>query len=446
MRGVLWAREVRFLTIACAGMVLYALGGYAILFRVLFVLLPGIDLFRRPADATFLVGALAAILSGYVTHRVWTGTFLRQGPPWRFAEIAVGIGLFATALALALAKGTVPIAAWPIAKAALCLAASLAVLSILTPLRIRMPWLAAGLLAALLVADLAWNNGPNESTALPPAEYEVLQPDSRNETLALLTERLGPESLDRVELAGLGFHWPNASLVHRLHNTLGYNPVRLALYSKATGAEDHVALPEQRTFAPLFPSYHSRLAELLGLRFIVTGVPVEKIDPQLRPGDLVFVARTADGFVYENPRAMPRAFFAAKAVAADPAALLQNGQWPPVDRRTVVLPNVDRVRQPEPQEPAAGTVAIERYRNTEILIGSTARTPGYVVLNDPYQDWWTAEIDGTETPILRANGIFRAVHVPPGRHQIRFVFRPFSGAWRDAKRRWPVLDLVATIR
>ncbi len=90
---------------------------------------------------------------------------------------------------------------------------------------------------------------------------------------------------DRIELAGLGFHWPNASLTHGLENTLGYNPVRLGLYSAATGAEDTVSLPDQRKFSPLFPSYRSTLANLLGLRFIATGAPIETMDRTLKPGD-----------------------------------------------------------------------------------------------------------------------------------------------------------------
>jgi hypothetical protein len=440
LKGVLWAREIRFFTIACAAMLLYALGGYAFLFRAVFTLFPGVDLFRRPADATFLAGALAAILSGYLMHRVWTGTFLRQGPPWSFGEIAVAISSFAAAIALAITKNTVPIAAWPIAKAALCLAASLAVLSMLPALRVRRPRLAVGLVLALLVTDLAWNNGPNESTALPPADYDVLRPDSRNATLALLREKLGAGSLDRVELTGLGFHWPNASLVHRLHNVLGYNPLRLALYSKATGAEDHVALPDQRKFAPLFPSYRSELADLLGLRFIVTGVPVETIDPNLRPGDLTLVARTSDGYVYENPRAASRVLFVSHAEAADPADLLESGRWPPVDLRdTVLLSKAAVAGTTGVAGSGTGTASVERYRNTEVLIDSMADTAGYVVLNDPYHPWWNAEVDGQETPVLQANGIFRAVRVPAGRHEVRFVFRPFSGAWRDARRRWPIL-------
>ena len=64
---------------------------------------------------------------------------------------------------------------------------------------------------------------------------------------------------DRIELVGIDFHWPNASMSHALDNTLGYNPVRLRWYSDATGAGDHVALPSQRAFSPLFPSYRSTL-------------------------------------------------------------------------------------------------------------------------------------------------------------------------------------------
>jgi hypothetical protein len=54
-----------------------------------------------------------------------------------------------------------------------------------------------------------------------------------------------------------------------------------------------------------------------------------------------------------------------------------------------------------------------------------------VVLNDPWQPWWFASIDGQPAEILRANVLFRAVAVPPGRHIVRFEFRPLAGAWKE---------------
>jgi hypothetical protein len=54
------------------------------------------------------------------------------------------------------------------------------------------------------------------------------------------------------------------------------------------------------------------------------------------------------------------------------------------------------------------------------------------VLNDIWHPWWFASILGadTEAPLrlLRANVLFRAVAVQPGRHQVRFEFRPLDGA------------------
>ncbi len=287
----------------------------------------------------------------------------------------------------------------------------------------------------------------------------MLRADSGNETIALLKRETagtaGPDRRDRIELAGIGFHWPNASLVHRLDNTLGYNPLRLGIYSKATGAGDHVALPDQRTFSPLMPGYRSLLSDMLGLRFIATGVPVEQIDKALKPGDLTLIARTPDAYVYENPRALPRVLLVTKAETADFDAILATGQWPSGfdPRRTVLL---DRALPPLPRDPLAtgrpagtaapadanppgegpaGSVRIADYGTTEVTLRVEAPQGGYVVLNDVWHPWWQVEIDGAPAEILRANVLFRTVAVPPGRSAVKFVFRPFRGLFQDVGKR-----------
>ncbi|MFM9768037.1 hypothetical protein, partial [Streptomyces scabiei] len=138
------------------------------------------------------------------------------------------------------------------------------------------------ILIAFTVADLAVSNGPGSATALPPSEYDMLSPTTKNETIDILkrktAESRSATRRDRVELAGLGFAWPNASETHGLENTLGYNPLRLELYSLATGAGDTVGSPGDRQFTPLFPSYKSPLANLLGLRYIATSIPLSALD------------------------------------------------------------------------------------------------------------------------------------------------------------------------
>lgn len=49
---------------------------------------------------------------------------------------------------------------------------------------------------------------------------------------------------------------------------------------------------------------------------------------------------------------------------------------------------------------------------------------GYVLLLDSYDPNWQAEVDGEPAPVLRANLLFRAVHVASGAHTVRFIYRP----------------------
>ena len=57
---------------------------------------------------------------------------------------------------------------------------------------------------------------------------------------------------------------------------------------------------------------------------------------------------------------------------------------------------------------------------------------GILVLNDVWHPWWGVVIDGAEAELIRANVVVRGVRVPPGRHTVRFMFRPITGAFRAA--------------
>jgi hypothetical protein len=436
LRGVLWGSEIRFFTVAAVAALLYALGWYTPVFHVLYEVLPGVSLYRRPADATFLVGALAAILAGYGAHRLFKAPDL--GVPDSPVPVVLGLlaVTFPIAIGLGLWLGHLKSVVLPLAVAAAFLAGGAAVLAIARRRFPVQPVLATGIMVVFMVGDLALNNGPNGSTGLPPATYEVLQPSSTNETIAALKSRIVRDGTrrDRIELAGLGFHWPNASLTHRLENTLGYNPIRLGIYSAATGAEDTVSVPEQRRFSALFPSYRSTLANLLGLRFIATGVPIETMDRSLLGGALPLVARTADAYIYENPAAMDRVLFATQAVRADFGRMLEDGGWPDVDlRSTVLLEDAPATAVPR----KSGRATISAYGNTGVTVEADSPDGGWIVLNDIWHPWWFATVDGQAAEVLRANALFRAVAVPPGRHAVRFTFRPLAGAWRQLTGRAP---------
>jgi hypothetical protein len=428
-RGALRERAGLIFTMIMLFMGLYSVGRYTPFFSLAFHL-PGVAFYRRPADATFPFVAFLALCAGYSVHRAFSrNDGLNPAGPLLVAAL-LGACAFVAADRERFAQATPALL-----TGLFFLSASLAALAFLPRLSARKPALALTAVAALMTLDLAVNNKPNESTGLPPQAYDELRFNTRNETIALIKRKLGeyaaPDRRDRVEIAGVGFDWPNVGMVQGFDSELGYNPVRLKLYSSVTGVGDQVADMDQRVFSPIFPSYRSPMADLMGVRLIVTGAPPQSIDKTLKPGDLNFIARTGDAFVYENPRALPRVLLATKAVAADFGKLIADGPMPDIDYRASVLlehPPADAARERQP-----GVAKLAAYRNTEIIIDASAPQRGYVVLNDVWHPWWRATVDGKPADILRANVMFRAVEIPPGDHVVRFTFHPFEGLWRTIR-------------
>ncbi len=434
LSGRLWDREIRFFSVAFCVVLLYGLGWYTPAFWLMYEALPGVNLYRRPADAVFLIGGLGGILAGYAVHVWFAAPWKRPSLPLMACIAAVMSIAFAAALLFGFDVDRVGRVAEPAAWAALWLAAATAALAFAAPRTALQPVTAAAALTLVTALDLGLNNGPSSSSALPPATFDALQPGTQNPVIAELKKRVvrNDQRRDRVELAGLGFHWPNASMTHRLENTLGYNPVRLGLYSRATGAEDHVGLPDQRKFSPLMPSYESRLADMLGLRWIATPVPIDVIDKQVRQEDVLLVERPGGAYLYENPTALPRVLFATDARAADFDAILKSGRWPDFDPRSTVL--LERAAQADKRR-RTGTVRIAAYGQTRIEIEVDSPDGGWVVLNDVWHPWWDVVVDaGAATGIERANVLFRAVEVTPGRHRLVMQFRPLAGIWHDLRR------------
>ncbi len=429
-RGWAWRRTSIFFLGALLAMVIYAFGKYTPVFAALFDV-PGANLFRRPADATFQIAAFAAVLGGLCVSE-----FLGAGPQPRRDRIGFGLlaAVFGACAAVAAVKGQFGHALPSIGFALFCFALSL---SGLYAARRVEKWPALGLLliALPLTFDLSLNNAPNQSTGLPPQTYDVLREDTKNETIGFIKQKLAENAevdrRDRVELAAIDFHWPNAGLTHDFDVDLGYNPLRLQLFVDVTHANDHVATPEQRAFSPAFPSYKSPMANLLGLRWIATGVPAEQIDKSFKPDDLPLVKQTADAFIYENKDALPRVLLPGQAVAADFAALERDGGVPDIDyRQNVLFDRADCARLEALHCAAApgagvGKAKILRYENTFVDVEAEAPAGGgFLVLNDVWQNWQAVYVDGLEAELLKANLMFRAVRLEPGPHRVRFQFEP----------------------
>lgn len=111
-------------------------------------------------------------------------------------------------------------------------------------------------------------------------------------------------------------------------------------------------------------------------------------------------------------------------VVRDPEAqvhALFNPLW---DEDTVLV-----TRDPVPAGiagvPAAADARVVLERSNRLVIDAAAAAGGgYLVVLDSYADGWVATVDGTPADLVRANGLFRAVRLHPGRHRVEFSYRP----------------------
>jgi hypothetical protein len=96
------------------------------------------------------------------------------------------------------------------------------------------------------------------------------------------------------------------------------------------------------------------------------------------------------------------------------------------------LPVVEGAETVPASGPPATPARVVSRSDTEVRLELRARARGQLVLLDTFYPGWRAEVDGREVPIRPANVAFRAVAVGPGRHEVRFSYRPASVVWGGA--------------
>lgn len=152
-----------------------------------------------------------------------------------------------------------------------------------------------------------------------------------------------------------------------------------------------------------------------------------------------FVARGLDVNIYENTRALPRAWLASEVRVVDEEAMLQvirtgsspdGTKWDPLRTALVQneLPAFDasaHAGQSAGSAPA-GRVDVAAYEPNRLSLIAHASGESMLVLSENEYPGWRAYIDGADAPIVRVNYGLRGVLVPAGEHHVSFVYRPWS--------------------
>lgn len=241
--------------------------------------------------------------------------------------------------------------------------------------------------------------------------------------VSFLRQRLGPLPLYRVDTTGVSGSWQTQVAEWRLPSANGMDPLLLddtvtyrAPFSTVAG----------RQFT--LTSFQSPLLDLAGIRYIIT--PTKEV-----PGAVQVYQGEVN--VFENSRALPRFFLVGSVVPArntgTAVALIAKGSIDPA--QVAVIAPRDASRFSGLAGPATtaelGTVKLDSYSPNRLTVQVETRRPAVLVATETFWKDWHATVDGTRVPITRADGIFRALRVPAGKHSVTMFIVPtmlYAGA------------------
>jgi hypothetical protein len=424
--GGAWRQGRRLMACTLVVTCLFMLGRYTPLYGFAFSFVPGIDLFRRPTDASFLFGIALAFLAGHCLN-----DYLREGIPNCRALPAVVAGsaaaiIVGSAVAFSARTGHATDAAREVLVAGAIMA--LAVLILVSARRERARVAAAALVALLAVAELLWWNTTSRLNAQPRRNYAVLEAPTGAEAsaIALLEDAIAVDhrrgERPRVEVLGLGGAWQNLAMVRGWEATNGYNPLRIGIYDRLVSPGEENWSIGHRQFPPSFDNYDCALARALGLTYLVLGQPLDKLPGLSTPPAAITLLSGPPVWIYRLPGPKPRAVLYRWPEAAAGATTASQPRGGP-SSADISLPSDDGSTAEAP-----GVVQIEQLRPSIVQLHTTSTLDTLLVLHDLYYPGWVVEIDGTAAPILRVGLLFRAVAVPAGSHRVTFRFKPFSPA------------------
>lgn len=214
----------------------------------------------------------------------------------------------------------------------------------------------------------------------------------------------------------------------RLEDSGAYNPLPKARYEQFIGAIDPTA-PYRGAGVGSFhdpAALAHPLCDLFGVRFVLTREAV--------PADAALVDRTPPGCgayrLYERTTTLPRATFVQQVdVIADGAARLAALGARDRDVRDRVVLEDPAAPPADASTPANARVELVSRRDERVVVRVRADAAGYLRLADPWDAGWRATIDGAPTPVHVADHHLRAVHVPPGEHEVVFTYDGWQVVW-----------------
>ncbi len=411
--GIRRERMLGLLALLAAFSLVAALGGYSVLYGLLYQTVPGLAGMRAPARFVFVFDFALAGLATYGAQMLIQGTsaarqmlaLLTRAALWVLGGLVlIALPLSYHALITSQDKDAVIFARTAAATNGLAFFIGLLAAAMVLLYALQRGWMRPatfGLLGvALTFFDLAsWGSNLDVARQDPSATFHhpgivaFLKSDS---------------SLYRIDTRTDIWHlWqPDTPLLHHLQDVSGVvNPLILADYTR---------------FLEGIPSRSSRLYDFLNVKYVIAARDVvldwQKFAPVFESNQLA---------VFLNRAALPRALVVhhARSVSDQAAAweAIHAAGFDPAQEVIVEGGPALEVAAPRPAD-----IRMDLYTLNALQLRVDMPAEGYLVLSETWYPGWQARVDGEHQTVWRANYAFRALYLAAGPHRVELYFAPRS--------------------
>jgi hypothetical protein len=433
---------VRFQAGVCLGLLCFALASASV-----FHDLPGFRWFRVPSRVFLVLALPAALMAGITTQALFDEAEAMPSRSGRRRSVFIVVGVLAVltvALDWFLSRQRGWIVKWNIYWLTLPFTFGLAFWLVGRPMvgahRWRQPIWGALLLADLwLLALPALHVRPVDDIFAPSACILDLESALSNDVAP--PGKLHARVLDRDQPGRPGETplGPALPVLRGIEPVRGYNTIdvhRFKEYVQFISDQDEPLAALEGI--PNFKTHNPALLELLGVKYVVQpssqpppGKGWRTVSQDDEPRAYCFITggiRKLSPFsLYRDDAALPRAFVVAHAAPLPARPLALEALKAADFRHTVLLDGfASETESNSTYSRTAQPAVIKEYTPNRISIEAHADAPGWLVLTDIWYPGWSCSVDDTEETVYRANFLFRAVQVAPGRHEIVFTFAPRS--------------------
>lgn len=226
---------------------------------------------------------------------------------------------------------------------------------------------------------------------------------------------------------------PNTWIAYNLYSYEGYDPIYLNNYGRfmhfLNGGD--IRKGNSTRYAELGSNYISPFLDAANTKYFIAilrdnngYIPGDLLNFKVKETNYNLVFKDKSAAILENPKSLERAYLAPSILKTTKSGvedlIMEKESFDP--SRTIALDedlNINSVT-------GKGDVKISYYSPNQVKINTDTSSDEILVLADQYDEGWKAKIDGSDTKISRANLIFRAVKIPPGRHLTVFYYWPKS--------------------